>query len=209
MKKGIIVNLKRIKLLDYVTLNKLFIILCILFIFGVIIGAIFFPNEGNILNHVKSLLDRYITIHTTGNFIKQIIFSFVGYSGILCLYFISGTSMLGCVFTLFLMIWQGIICGGIGKYLYSTYGLTGIAFNAIILIPHLAIFTVCCFFAARHAIDYSILLAKLTFPHTKPSTLYIGFKCYCGKFLLFTGIAFLCTIIDFLLNLLFLKFFNF
>ena len=209
MRKGIIVNLKRFKILDYVTLNKIFIVLCIVFILGIAIGSIVFSKNNWLSQTTESLFKSYILVHSGNAFFKKLLVCFSRYLIVLVLYFLSGSSMLGVAVTPFITVWQGILFGSLSAQLYSSHGLSGIAFNAIILIPSAVIFTICCFFAARYAIDFSLLIAKLTLPRSKPASLYINFKNYCVKFLIFIVVSLICAIIDIVLNLLFLKFFNF
>lgn len=209
MRKGIIVNLKRFKVLDYVTLNKIFIVLCIVFISGIAIGSIVLSKNNWLSQTTESLFKSYISVHSGNAFFKKLLVCFSRYLIVLVLYFLSGSSMLGVAVTPFITVWQGILFGSLSAHLYSSHGLSGIAFNAIILIPPSVIFTVCCFFAARYAIDFSLLIAKLTLPRSKPASLYINFKNYCGKYLIFIAVSLICAIIDIVLNLLFLKFFNF
>ncbi|MBQ8740178.1 MAG: hypothetical protein IJY79_01350 [Clostridia bacterium] len=209
MRKGIIVNLKRFKVLDYVTLNKIFIVLCVVFISGIAIGSIVLSKNNWLSQTTESLFKSYISVHSGNAFFKKLLVCFSRYLIVLVLYFLSGSSMLGVAVTPFITVWQGILFGSLSAHLYSSHGLSGIAFNAIILIPPSVIFTVCCFFAARYAIDFSLLIAKLTLPRSKPASLYINFKNYCGKYLIFIAVSLICAIIDIVLNLLFLKFFNF
>ena len=188
MRKGIIVNLKRFKILDYVTLNKIFIVLCIVFIVGIAIGSIVFSKNNWLSQTTESLFKSYILVHSGNAFFKKLLVCFSRYLIVLVLY---------------------LLFGSLSAQLYSSHGLSGIAFNAIILIPSAVIFTICCFFAARYAIDFSLLIAKLTLPRSKPASLYINFKNYCVKFLIFIVVSLICAIIDIVLTLLFLKFFNF
>ncbi len=209
MKKGIIVNLKRFKVLDYVALNKIFFVLCAVFVTGVAIGSTVLSKNDWLSQNTETFFDNYIFVHCSNTFFKKLLISFSRYFFILALYFLSGSSMLGIIVTPFITVWQGILFGGVSSHLYRTHGLSGIAFNAIILIPSAVIFTVCCFFAARYAIDFSLMIAKLTLPKSKPASLYLNFKNYCGKFLIFIAVSLVCAIIDIILNLLFLNFFNF
>lgn len=209
MRKGIIVNLKRFKVLDYVTLNKIFLMLCMLFIAGVAVGSAVFTKNNWLSDIAEMFFNHYISIHTDANFFKKLCVCFSSYLLVLIFYFLSGTSMLGVAVTPFITVWQGILFGTVSSYLYRSHGLSGIAFNAIILIPPAVIFTVCCFFAARYAIDFSLSAARLTLPRSKPASLYINFKNYCVKYLIFIGILLICATLEIILNLLFLNFFNF
>lgn len=209
MRKGIIVNLKRFKVLDYVTLNKIFIILCAVFIAGIAIGSAFFQKNGWLSQTIKTLFESYISSHSSNLFFKKFIVCFMRYLIVLIIYFLSGSSMFGVAVTPFITVWQGILFGAVSSYLYQSYGLSGVAFNAIILIPPAIIFIICSFFAARYAIDFSLNVARLTLPRSKPASLSISFKNYCGKYLIFIAVSLACTIIDIVLNKFFLKFFNF
>ena len=209
MKKGIIVSLKRFKLLDYVTQNKIFIIICTLFIIGVTIGVTVLSSTTCLTQYIESLFNKTINIHTQNTFFQKFISCFLHYLIVLILYFISGASMLGIVVTPFITIWQGIFIGCITSFLYSSYGLTGIAFNAIVFIPPLSIFIICCFFAAKYAIDFSLNIAKLVLPKCRAANLYFVFKNYCSKYLIVLGVIIICSFIEIILNVLFLKYFNF
>ncbi len=209
MKKGIILNLKRFKLLDYVTHNKIFIILAILYIVGIVISVAALSDNSKIFGIAKTYLNNYISLHNSTAFLNKLLKRFLSYIIVLILYFLSGTSMFGVAVTPFLTLWQGIFFGALSSQLYSIYGISGIAFNAIIVIPTAAIFVICCFFAAKYAIDFSLSFAKLSLPHSMPTNLYIFFKKYCFNFLFLIITSFICTLIEIVLNLLFLKFFNF
>ena len=208
MRKGVIVNLKRFKLFDYVTLNKIFILLCVLFIAGIATGSAIYPKNATLADFSKNLFGSYTALHSKP-WIQSLAISFVKYLIVLLFYFLSGTSMLGVAVVPFLTFWQGIMFGNISSYLYATYALKGIAFNAIILVPPSIIFTICSFFAARESIDFSLLMAKLTLPKSKPANIYTDFRKYCGKFIIFVGISLLASVTDLVLNLLFLHFFEF
>ncbi len=209
MTKGIIVNLKRFRLLNYVSLNKIFILISALFIVGIITGSVLFSKNIFITQNAKLLFEDFISIHTNNVFLKKLFTCYLRYLLILFIYFLFGASMFGVAVTPFITIWQGILIGSITSYIYNQYNLTGIAFSAIILIPPSAIFIVCCFFAAKYSINFSFNIAKQTLPKMRPISLNAIFKNYCIKYLILSGITAICTIIEIILNLLFLKFFNF
>lgn len=209
MRKGVIVNLKRFKFLDYVTLNKIFILLCIAFIAGIAIGSVIYPKNEALANFSKTIFLDYVSLHNGGSFFNKLFIGFAKYIVVLLLYFLSGTSMLGVAIVPFCAVWQGIMFGNISSYLYTEYALKGIAFNAIILVPPSIIFTICSFFAAKESINFSLLMAKLTLPKSKPANIYTDFRKYCGKFIIYFGVSAIAAITDIILNLLFLHFFEF
>lgn len=209
MKKGMILNLKRFRPLDYVTQNKLLILLCVVYIVGIIIGCVAL-SEGNwILKYAKTFIDNFIKLHTTETFFSKLLNCILRYLIVLVLYFLTGASMLGVALTPFITLWLGVFCGAVSARLYALYGIAGIAFNAIIIIPPVVLFILVCFFAGKHSIEFSLSIAKLTLPNSKPINLFVSFKNYCSKYLIFLIFILASSILEIVLNLLFLKFFNF
>lgn len=208
MRKGLTVSLRKLKMLNYVTLNKIFILLCLFFICGITIGSAIYSKNEYLIKLSKSVFDNYLTVHTK-HWAYVLSVTFFKLFAVLTLYFLSGTSMLGIVVVPFLMLWQGIISGNLSSFLYTTYELKGIAFNAVILLPPSIIFTLCSFSAARESINFSLLLAMLTMPKSKPANIYTDFRKYCGKFIIILSVTLSSSILDLILNLLFLNFFDF
>lgn len=206
MKKGIIINFKRFKLLNYVNFNKVLLGLCFVFLLGVFIGVYYFTKSEFLFNVSELLFNDYL-IHKT-KFIKSVLITLVKYLLVLSLYFISGVSIVGIITVPFLMVWQGIIYGCYISYIYSIYGITGIAFNAILIIPSQVIFIIICIFFAQYSIEFSFNFVKLTLPKSRPTTLFLNFKKYSSKYLIYLLISLLCAIFDYFLYLMFYKMFN-
>ncbi len=207
MRKGIILNLKKFRITDYVNINRVFIGLSAVFLAGIAIGSCFLSKNTSFSLFTEITFKKIISLHNANGFFNKIIPCFLRYFLIILLYFLAGNSMLGVAIIPFIIAWQGIFCGNFIAYIYKIYGINGIAFNAIIIIPPTVFFTVVCFFAARYAINFSLLIAKLTLPRSRPASLYCDFKNYCSRFLILFGVSFLCTIFEILLNLLLLKYF--
>ena len=209
MKKGIILNLRWIKLRDYVTLNKVLLSLTLLFVVGIILGSVWLSEDSWITKFSKSLFEDFVVVHSTYGFLNKFFTCFLQYVFILLLYFITGTLMLGVAIIPFIIVWQGIVLGNIISYIYSQHGISGIAFNAIILITPISIFVICTFIAAKESINFSLNIAKLTLPKGRAANLNSAFKDFCTKYTILVGITVICVLIEIILNVLFLKFFNF
>lgn len=208
MKKGIIVNLRHIGFLNYVKQNKIFLIFATIFILGIIIGSIILSNDSYITQLSKTIFNNIINLHTQKSFFKKFLTCYFHYTAVLLLYYLSGTSMVGIAITPFLTIWQGILIGNIISYIYTSHGITGIAFNAIVLIPPITVFLICVFFAAKHSTEFSLSIAKLILPKNRPTNLCNTFKKFCIKYLILFAFMVVCSLIEILLNTLFLKYFN-
>lgn len=209
MRKGIILNLKHFKVINYVNHNKIFILLCLSFVVGIVIGCCTYSDNTVLADFSEKIFLKYISVHIGNSFFKKFFLIFTKFAFVLILHFLFGTSVFGIVSIPFLTAWQGILFGNISSYLYSGYALRGIAFNAIVFVPPLIIFTISSFFAAKNAITFSFRIVKLTLPKNRPLNLYTDFKNYCGRFLVFLIFSILSAIVDIVLNLLFLHFFEF
>lgn len=209
MKKGIILNLRWFKLRDYVTSNKVFLSLAALFILGVILGSVWLSDDSWMTKISRSTFERFIAVHSDGGFFNKFFVCFLRYITILFIYFVTGTLMLGVAIIPFITVWQGIAIGNITSYIYAQHGISGIAFNAIILITPLSVFVICCLLAAKDSINLSLDIAKLTLPKSRPASLNTAFKDYCTKYIILVGVIVICVLIEIILNVLFLKFFNF
>lgn len=209
MKKGLVLNFKKLRVLNYVTLNKFFIVLSLLFVFGITVGSIAFSKNDWLVNISQQIFNDYTKVHSGSSFFIKFFNCLFRYIIILVLYFLSGTSMLGIIISPMLVFWQGVLYGGFSAHLYTNYAINGIAFNATVVVPPVIISVICCFFAARESMMFAIILAKLTLPRSKPTNIYLDFKKYCGKFLIFILTCIFATAVDIILNLLLSKFFNF
>lgn len=209
MKKGIIVNLKRFKALEYVNKNKILIVICFVFIIGIALGSSLFFDCNWLTKFINVIFNNAVKTHIKNPFFEKFFMCIVKYIVVLVLYFLWGASLFGVAVVPFISFWQGILIGNLTAHLYELHGLSGIAFNAIIVIPPLAIFIVCCFFAAKLSIEFSISIAKLTMPGFRAISLFNSFKVFCSKYLVYLSVGFVCTLFEIILNLLFIKFFNF
>lgn len=209
MRKGAIVYLKRFKALDFVYLNRSVFLIGLLFIVGLIIGLVIYPENTKFSGLSELLLEKYIAYHSKYRFFSELLFTAFNYFTVIILLFLSGSSMLGVAVIPFIISVLGIICGNFTAFLYAEHSLKGIAFNAIIFIPPTLIFIICSFFAAKEAVNFSLVIARLTMPKSKPANIFINFKNYSTKFLIFTVLIIFAALVDSLLSMFFLSFFDF
>ena len=209
MRKGAIVYFKRLKVLDFINLNHSILLIGLLFLVGLIIGLVIYPENTKYCDFSKGFLDNYITYHSEGQFFSKLLLTWLNYFTVLILLFLTGSSMLGVAVIPFIIGMIGVIYGNFTSYLYMEHSLKGIAFNAIILIPPTLSFIVCSFFAAREAIKFSFVIARLTMPKSKPANIFIDFKNYSTKYLIFIVVILFAALADGLLSTFFLSFFDF
>ena len=71
MKKGIIVNFKRLRRFDFAKINKIFLLLCALFVSGIAIGSILYSKNASLSDFSKNFFESFISLHKENVFIKK------------------------------------------------------------------------------------------------------------------------------------------
>ena len=208
MRRGRVLNLSRFRFNEFFLKNGLFTVLCLLFIIGIILGAVIWDNTSNLSNFSKSYYDEFLNSRIQTEFFKIFVNSFFSSLSIAVIIFVSGSSMFGVVLVPCILIYKGFKYGALAAFVYSQNALKGIAFNAVILLPYTCILTLILIFLSVEAVKFSFNLSKLTFPSSMPQNLFLNFKIYFIKFLIFDVIISFSAIIDALLSKLFISNFN-
>lgn len=208
MKPGGVVNLKKINGLDFLVKNKLLILMCLSFVIGVIVSTLYFSGGTRAAVISEKLFGNYMYDRQHGGF-AAIMFSVMLKYFIVCLsFFVLGTSVIGVVLAPVTCCGLGLYFGTLASYSYSAFSLKGIAFNSVILIPPALIFIFCAFFAAKEAFEFSSVLLKLTLPKSRPLNVSENFKLYCGKFLIVLALMTAAALVDAVVSVSFLDYFN-
>ncbi len=200
MKKSTVLDLKRFGLSEQVRKNALFLLLSIIFLIGLIVGI--FACADNIVaeSTVKEALRQFSQTRKDRSFFPLTVRLFLTALLPLAAMFLSGASMFGMILAPLVVGYVGFDFGIASSYLYSNFGVKGIAFHAVLMIPP-AIPAILCFLSAsKDAVLFSYGLSRLTLPHSPSAYLYPQFKRYCTKFLLLTLPILFSAILDALLS---------
>lgn len=209
MKKSRVVSLKNIEIATFLKRNIIVVILCLMFIIGVVVGTICYVKSPTAANLAQQWFTEYISFRVTDSFLNIFINSALFFMVISLCVFAGGTSMIGVVLIPLISGYLGFRYGCIASYVYSVYELKGIAFNSVILIPPTAIFLVGLFFASRYSVEFSLIITRLTIPKTSARNLSVDFKTYCTKFAVLLVIIIFVSLIDALFCRWFIDFFDF
>ena len=208
MRRGTIVNLNKVKVFDAIIKNRLIIIVALCFLIGAVSGSIAFGSETKLFDISEKIFKSYLSVRLGKSVFSILISSFLFAASVLVGMFLCGSSMLGVVLSPLAVFFGGFFCGSFCSYLYSQFSLKGIAFNAVIIIPSFIILIVCIIFSACDSVKFSLVLAKLTLPSTYPVNLYLDFKRYCGRYLIFVALCLISGLVDSVLSHSFLKLFD-
>ena len=208
MKPGGVVSIKRLKVFDYFTKNKMLILMFFVFVLGLIFSSITFSGSKAALISDK-LFKFYVSARRDSGFISIVFSALLEYLAVTLAFFVSGASVVGVILSPALCFSVGLYYGTLTSFTYSAFSLKGIAFNSVIIIPAALVFSLCVFFAAKEAFMFSSVLLRLTMPKSRPINVSGEFKIYCGKFFIVIILSILSALIDAVVSVSFIKFFSF
>lgn len=209
MKRGTVLDLKRYNgIIEFIKVNKTLIILTIFFILGLSFGIFFLNSFEPLGKFAESYLNDYIEKRTQNGFFGIAFDSFLSSMLFLAISFICGSSMLGIILLPINVSANGFLYGILASLLYSEYSLNGVAFYAVMILPAAIVSIIALLLASKESIKFSLLLARLTIKTTAPLNLSYDFKNFCGRYLTFSFICLISSIIDAILSTNFLKSFS-
>ena len=209
MRHSGVVNLNRSKFISAVLKNNVIILLTVFFVVGIIIGTITLSNNEVIFDIAKTNFSSFAQIRKGGTFGNIFISSFFDILPFALLLFLCGTSIVGIALTPLAIAYRGFSYGVTAAYLYNTYSLQGIAFNSLILIPTTLIAVFGFLICGRSALNFSVYLAKISLPKGQAVCIYNDFRTYCKKALLFLLFYVASALLDAIMSVSFIDYFNF
>lgn len=208
MQKGKVLKIKSFGTTEFFRKNYFLIIVFALFLIGVIIGVFGFKNKGTLYDYSENYISDFLKLRNGASFGKIMFASVLEFLASLFVVFLLGASLFGVVTVPALVLIKGIICGGVNSYLYSSFAVKGIAFNAVILIPSTLILLIVLLIAARESMKFSIRISSLTLAKTLPFNLSLDFKNFLIKYIIFASFSVLSGIIDAMVSTGLLKHFS-
>lgn len=205
MKKGRVVNLNFLGgAISFTLKNKILIIVTSFFILGIALGVFLFGKYEFVLNYISHYLENFINSRTNAEFFKVFFDSLFESLLYILISFCIGTSMFGTVLVFPLIVFRAFCYGSVVALLYSEYGIKGIAFNAIIILPFSIFFIIAFLLSSCDSVKFSLLLANQTFSTGEYRNLTLGFKNYCKRHCLILILVFISALIDTLISVNFL-----
>lgn len=209
MLKNRVVNLNRNGLVNAISRNNVVIIMLFFYIVGIAVGVFWVRSNSTVVNIASDLFSKYIS-QRSDRALYQIFFSsFLSVLPFAVIIFLCGTSFVGIALTPLAICYRGFYYGILAGYLYYQYSLKGIAFNSLLLIPCTVISVFGLIFFGKSAFGFSLYLAKVSLPQSKPVGIYSTFKDYCKKSMYILLVFVFSSMLDAVLSKSFLSFFAF
>ncbi|MBE6760842.1 MAG: hypothetical protein E7551_00975 [Ruminococcaceae bacterium] len=194
--------------LELINQNNSLIFMVFCLILGFLAGVLIFKTKSIAEGYYsKEFINLYNELNS--GFVLAILNSFLEQLPFVAAIFLSGTCMVGTVLVPSALVVRGAVYGMIFAYAYFTYGLMGIVFSLLILIPSAVISSIGFILSSREAVGFSLSLARLAFPETKKPHIEQDFKLYCMR-QLFVMIFFVTSaFVQGLMSVSFISFFKF
>lgn len=209
MRKSATINLNSLKLVTALKINYSLIIFSFVFAVGVAIGAFFIKYNPSVISATESIFKDFLLSRVSNGFFKIAIISFLDLLPLCLAIFLSGTSLIGVVLIPVFLCYKGVMFGMLSSYLYVTYLVKGIAFNALFLVPTSLITALTLIFCARISFNFSLILLKSSLPRGQSVNLYYQFQSYFKRYTLSLVFLMLSALLDALMSIGFIKLFNF
>ena len=196
MQRGKVLSLKNFKAVEFLQKNYILLIILFFLLLGVIFGVFRYNDTQGLENIFKNYIEDYITTRNDNPFGKIFLSSLLSSLSVLFLLFLLGGSLFGVVTLPAVMFIKGFLQGGTAAYMYSQYGLKGIAFNAVIYIPSSLVFLMIMLLASGEAVKFSFKISSLTLSKSMPQNLSNEFREYSIKFIIFVILTIFSSLID-------------
>ncbi len=190
--------------------NRKLLFLSLAFILGLLIGVLVMRGAGEQLTaSVEKGFTSYVEQRQSHSFGSTFLYSLTSVFPFFVAAFICGLCMVGTPGAFFIPCFRGLGLGFTTGYLYTVYGMKGMAFSALLIIPPSLVSTVALLLACRETWGFSLMLFKGVLPDAPSLALRNDFKIYCLRFLFILGVMLFSCLLDAGMSLAFIRFFAF
>lgn len=184
--------------------NKFTIIIAVFFFVGMAYGAVMIGfGDEKLLHSLAFMTKGYMTGRVEQSFVDTFFNSLLTSGAIVLLLFLLGFSAVSIPAIVFLPLFKGLGLGVSIGYLYLTYGIKGVAFSAVMILPSALLSTFAIVLAGREAMKLSLLFLGTFLPKIQGNLSARVVKLYCAKFLVLIGIVAVSALVDCLVTFLF------
>ena len=188
--------------------NRRLLFFLVLLLMGVLGGVLVFTLSRSLLSEELAVMLQVQAVQggIRGG-ISQLFSSCFSTVCMLGLLFLAGLSACGAPLTLVVPFFFGLGLGMTQAYYYGAGG-SGVVFTAVLVIPHSLVAGAALLMGCAESMRMSFLLAGQLLPNSAHcGGLWLDFRLYCVRFLLFAGLALGAGVLDVCLRLAFLKLF--
>ncbi len=183
------------------------IFLLLLFIFGIVSGALSVKRgEAEFVERLSVLINSYRLARISQSFFANYCSSLLVNVLIQLCAVVSGFSSLGIPFIMMLPFVKGVALGAVSGHLYNTFALSGLGYCLVVLYPGNVISSMSLFIACNESCVLSQAIFNRIFSNSEKT---VNLKFFALRQLFYLGVTAFSALLDTLLYSSFASFFTF
>ncbi|MCI8360968.1 MAG: hypothetical protein HFE86_06505 [Clostridiales bacterium] len=191
-------------------INRKLLVLALAYIAGMLIGVLVMRGAGEgLVKSVEASFSAYVAQRQSQPFGMTFLYALFSSLAFFVAAFICGICVVGAPGAFLIPCFKGLGLGLTTGYIYAVYGMKGMAFSALLLIPPNLVSALALLLACRESWGFSLMLFRGVLPGASALTLRGDFKMYCLRYLFILGILLLACLLDAGLSAAFIRFFRF
>ncbi|MDF2567696.1 MAG: hypothetical protein K0R90_1152 [Oscillospiraceae bacterium] len=193
---------------QYLKKNRLFLVLIVMFFIGMVYGAIVIRNGSqNLIGTLSFMTDGFVSKRSGQTLLSTLVGSFSSNFIFIFILFLMGFSAISQPFIFFSPCFYGLGVGLSMGYMYTYYGLKGVGFCGVMILPHACISALAIVLASKESIRLSNLFLSSVIKKIEGEISLKSIKLYCAKYLVILVFIIASAIIDSSFSFLFARFF--
>ena len=194
----------------YLKQNWRVLLMGLALVLGMCVGALLMRSNAFInVTDIKNMVNQFITQRSTQSFFVTLLYSFSTSLPILLVAYCCGLFAFGAPVAVLLPFYKGLGLGVISGYLYAHFGMQGVAFSTLIVLPSGFFSSLIYLAACREAFLLSTKLFRVFRDGSVHSSMQEEWRCYTKRFALFFILILICAVFDSVMSELFMRFFAF
>ncbi len=171
-------------------------LLCVVLI-GVLLGSLFYGSmDESVIKGLGDTQSGFVSLRQQMKFSQILLRSLSSSTLFLLVLFLSGLCAVGHPFAFGALAVRGLGLGVVLAQLYSSLGVKGMLYSAVLVLPNGLICAVALVFGAREAVSLSNLYAAFSLSDRQADGLREHIKLYCVKFLVLEAVLAVSAGID-------------
>jgi len=188
--------------------NWRLLLLGVLFLAGILLGVSLSASDvaGGM---AEKIAQSYLAQRVNQPFWLTIYYLFLSFFPFAVVAFVSGLCVAGWLVSYGLPLFKGLGYGLAVSYFYRVFGLMGIGYSSLLILPHSFLCGITLLLMCRESMRFSRLLGTNVTPQGTPKNLWADFKLYALRHGCFVVLALFSSILNAFLNWAFSGFFVF
>jgi len=194
----------------FLNANARMLLLGVLFLLGVVIGiSLLNGNSPLIGEYSRKIAQDNVSQRLEQSFLTAALYMFLAFLPFALVSYLAGLCAVGSVLSAALPLFKGIGYGLSVSFFYVTFGAQGIAYSALMILPHQFLCALALILMSRESMRFSRLITRNITPGQQGINLWNDFKLYSLRFVCFLVIPLLSSFLGAFLSTAFSGFFTF